>query len=42
LAANQFLTKTSAVTVTDGRLTLSQGSAGEMATRINYVEISRP
>jgi glucose/arabinose dehydrogenase len=42
LSANQFLSNTSTVAVTDGRLSLSQGSAGEKATRINYVEISRP
>jgi hypothetical protein len=30
------------VTVADGRLTLSQGSAADKATRINYVEISQP
>lgn len=41
LAANQFLSNTSAITVADGRLTLSQGSAIEKATRINYVEISQ-
>jgi alpha-beta hydrolase superfamily lysophospholipase len=42
LSANQFLSSTSAVTVSDGRLTLSQGSAAEKATRINYIEVSRP
>jgi hypothetical protein len=42
LAANQFLSNTSAVTVSDGRLTLSQGSAADKSTRINYVEINRP
>jgi glucose/arabinose dehydrogenase len=42
LSANQFLSNTSTVTVADGRLTLSQGSAADKATRINYVEISQP
>lgn|GEM_PF-3939995 len=32
----------STVTIADGRLTLSQGSAAEKATRINYVEVSKP
>jgi hypothetical protein len=41
LSPNQFLSNTSAITVSDGRLTISQGSAGEKATRINYVEIRR-
>ncbi len=41
LAVNHFLSATKAVTVTDGRLTIDQGSAAEMATRINYVEISQ-
>jgi hypothetical protein len=42
LAANQFASNTSAVTVSDGRLTVSQGAAAEKSTRINYLEISRP
>jgi hypothetical protein len=42
LSANQFLSNTSAVTVSDGRLTLTQGSAVDKATRINYIEISQP
>jgi glucose/arabinose dehydrogenase len=42
LSANQFLSNTSPVTVSDGRLTLSQGSAVDKATRINYLEISQP
>lgn len=42
LSANQFLSNTSAVTVSDGRLTLSQGSAVDKATRINYIEVNRP
>ncbi len=42
LSANQFLSNTRAVTVADGRLTLTQGSAAEKATRINYIEISVP
>jgi glucose/arabinose dehydrogenase len=39
LAANVFNTKTMTVTVADGRLTLNQGAAANMATRINYVQI---
>ncbi|TXG80245.1 MAG: hypothetical protein E6R11_01355 [Rhodocyclaceae bacterium] len=39
LAANAFNTKTMTVTVADGRLTLNQGAAANMATRINYVHI---
>jgi len=42
LAANQFASNTSAVAVSDGRLTVSQGTAAEKSTRINYLEISRP
>ncbi|HEX2873475.1 MAG TPA: PQQ-dependent sugar dehydrogenase [Polyangiaceae bacterium] len=41
LNGNQFLSATNAVTVADGRLTLSQASAIEKATRINYLEISQ-
>ena len=41
LAVNHFLSATRAVKVTDGRLTIDQGAAGEMATRIDYVEISQ-
>jgi hypothetical protein len=41
LNGNQFLSATKAITVADGRLTLSQGSAVEKATRINYLEISQ-
>jgi hypothetical protein len=42
IRANQFLSNTSSITVADGRLTLTQGTAGELATRINYVEVSAP
>jgi hypothetical protein len=42
LAANQFLSNTASVLVTDGRVTINQGAAAEKATRIDYVEISRP
>jgi hypothetical protein len=42
IGPNQFLSNTSNVSVADGRLTLSQDSAGELATRINYVEVSAP
>ena len=39
LTANSFLTATHQVTVSDGRLSIDQGLAGELATRINYVHI---
>ena len=39
LAANAFGTKTMTVTVADGRLTLNQGAAANLATRINYMHI---
>ncbi|HEX6961512.1 MAG TPA: hypothetical protein VF175_06570, partial [Lacipirellula sp.] len=39
LAGNEFDLKTMTVTVSDGRLTLDQGAAGEKDTRINYVHI---
>src|SRR5262245_5243720 len=37
LAAGNFQTKTLQVTVSDGRLTLNQGAAAEMAKRIDYI-----
>jgi hypothetical protein len=42
ISANQFLSNTSNISVADGRLTLSQDSAGERATRINFIEVSAP
>jgi hypothetical protein len=42
IRANQFLSNTSTITVADGRLTLSQGDADELATRINFIEVSAP
>jgi glucose/arabinose dehydrogenase len=39
LNPNQFRQRTLLVTVADGRLTLDQGSAGERATRPNYIEV---
>ncbi|MEX2306915.1 MAG: NPCBM/NEW2 domain-containing protein [Pirellulales bacterium] len=39
LASNQFRQLTQSVIVSDGRLTLDQGSAVDKATRINFVEI---
>ena len=42
LGANQFLNTSASVLVGDGRLTLSQGGAADKATRVNFVEISRP
>jgi hypothetical protein len=40
LAKNAFANMTKTVTVTDGKITIDQGAAAELATRINYVEIS--
>jgi hypothetical protein len=40
LPANQFALNTLVVTVSDGRLTLDQGSGADRATRINYIEIT--
>lgn len=42
IGPNQFLSNTSLITISDGRLTISQGDAPELATRINYIEISAP
>ncbi len=39
LGSGAFLTDTRTVTVNDGRLTLNQGSAAEMATRINFIHV---
>ncbi len=39
LNPNQFRQRTLLVTVTDGRLTLDQGSLGDRATRPNYIEV---
>jgi hypothetical protein len=41
LTPNQFLSATKSITVSDGRITIDEGAAGEMATRIDYVEISQ-
>ena len=41
LGANQFQQKTVTVTVTNGKLTLDQGSNVDMGTRINYIEIAQ-
>ena len=40
-AVNQFVNKTLSVTVTNGKLTLTNGSSAEMATRLNYIEIQK-
>ena len=40
LAAGQFLNRTLAVIVSDGRLSIDQGGAAESATRIDYVLIA--
>ncbi len=40
LQPNDFATATHLVVVTDGRLTLDAGAAGDKATRINYLEIA--
>jgi glucose/arabinose dehydrogenase len=39
LSAGDFRVRTLQVTVDDGRLTLNQGAAGEMATRIDYIHV---
>ena len=39
LTANDFRQATQQVTVSDGRLTLDEGAGGEIATRINYIQI---
>lgn len=39
MARNVFASESRRVTVSDGRLTLDQGSAPHTTTRINYVEI---
>jgi glucose/arabinose dehydrogenase len=39
LSPGDFRAKTMQVSVTDGRLTLNQGAAGEMATRIDYIHV---
>jgi beta-glucanase (GH16 family) len=41
LGANKFASLMKSVVVIDGRLTIDQGTAAEMATRIDYVEISQ-
>jgi fibronectin type 3 domain-containing protein len=38
-AINTFANKTLAVTVTNGKLTLTNGSSPDLSTRINYIEI---
>ncbi|MEA2699196.1 MAG: hypothetical protein QOI66_3467 [Myxococcales bacterium] len=40
--ANHFASMSRTVTVSDGRLTIDQGSAADLATRIDYVEITLP
>jgi hypothetical protein len=41
LGANKYSQKTVTVTVTDGRLTLDAGSAASLATRVNYIELTK-
>jgi hypothetical protein len=41
LAANVYSSKTATVTVTDGKLTLDAGSAASLATRLDYIQITR-
>jgi hypothetical protein len=38
-AVNQFVNKTLNITVTNGKLTLTNGTSADMATRLNYIEI---
>jgi hypothetical protein len=42
LSANQFLSATRSISVTDGRLTVTQGSAADKSTRIDYLEVRQP
>lgn len=42
LERNQFQSQAHTVVVNDGFLTITQGNAGDMATRIDYVEVSVP
>jgi pectate lyase len=39
LSAGQFVNKTVQVSVSDSRLTLNNGGAGEKATRLNFIEV---
>ena len=39
--ANTFVTRTVTVVVNDGTLTLEFGSAANLATRLNYIEVTR-
>ncbi|HEX8912133.1 MAG TPA: sulfatase, partial [Humisphaera sp.] len=39
-AANTFVTRTTTVTVTDGRLTVGVGTATDLATRLAWLEVS--
>ena len=41
MAANQFTSKTVTVTVTDGKLTIDNGSAANLATRLTYLKITK-
>ena len=38
--SNQFMSTINNITAADGRLALSRGSAGELAARIDFVEVS--
>jgi hypothetical protein len=40
-AVNTFANKTLSVTVTNGKLTLTNGASADMATRLNYIEIQK-
>ena len=40
LGANSFANQSQSITVSDGRLTIDQNTAGHNATRINYIEIT--
>ena len=40
LAPNEFLNLSKVITVNDGKLTIDQGAAPEMATHIDYIEIA--
>jgi fibronectin type 3 domain-containing protein len=41
LGANSFASKTMTVTVTNGKLVLTNGASADLATRLNYIEITQ-
>ena len=41
LSANKYSNKTAIITVSDGRLTLDAGSAAALATRVDFIEVTK-